>query len=161
MFAKSTAFITGCEERRKGNSYSKDSNFLLAFREGLLKTKWRMVSCGIRSYHTQFLIGGCSGNQMRPQESALSVFRLQLVWELPVHGHHAVRFFHLVGISASAEKLKDMAIIYRTWGGTKAPWFCFMAKTIIISCGLTGSLCFCIYFIHLLNKFTLWNSGKS
>ena len=51
---------------------------------------------------------------MRSQESALSVFRFQLVWELHVHGHHAVRFFHLVGISASAEKLKDMAIIYRT-----------------------------------------------
>ena len=158
MFAKNTAFITGCQERRKGSSYSKDSNLLLAFREGLLKTKWRIGSCSIRSYHAQFLI---EGNQMRSQESALSVFRFQLVWELHVHGHHAVRFFHLVGISASAEKLKDMAIIYRTWGGTKGPWFCFMAKIITISCRLTGSLCFCIYFLHFLNKFTLWNSGKA
>jgi len=39
LFAKSIAFVTGCQERRKGSSYSKDSNLLMAFREGLLKPK--------------------------------------------------------------------------------------------------------------------------
>ena len=37
-----------------------------------------------------------------------SVLRFQLVWGLPAYGHHAVNFFHLVGVLVSAEQLRNM-----------------------------------------------------
>ena len=37
-----------------------------------------------------------------------SILRLQSAWELCVHGHHAVSFFHMVGVVVSVKQLRDV-----------------------------------------------------
>ena len=43
-------------------------------------------------------------------ESASSTFWFQLVWGLRACGQHAVNFSHLMGVSVSAEELKDIVM---------------------------------------------------
>ena len=52
------------------------------------------------------LIGWWGGNR----ESASSTFWFLLVWGLRACGQHAVNFSHLMGVSVSAEELRDIVL---------------------------------------------------
>ena len=90
-------------------------------------------------------------------ESASSTFWFQPVWGLHACGQHAVNFFHLVGMLASAKQLKDVTQdnISSPWGGTKSAWPCFMVKLLLFC--LSALLCFYIFSILWLNLlFETW-----
>ena len=50
-------------------------------------------------------------------ESASSTFWFQQIWGLHAGGQHTINFSRLVGVSESAEQLKDIAM-FNPWGGT-------------------------------------------
>ena len=47
-------------------------------------------------------------NAVVAQGLSASVLRLQQVWRLPAHGHHAVNFFHLVEVLVAAKQLRNV-----------------------------------------------------
>ena len=65
-------------------------------------------------------------------------------------------FFHVVKVWNLQNSSKDMVynIIYKLWGGTKAPWLCLMAKSLFCLVWLF------LYFLTSLIKFIFWTWGR-
>ena len=100
------------------------------------------------------LIGSWWGNQ----ESASSVCWFWLFWCLHACGQHAVNFFYLVRVSVPAKQLKRHGSEYylSPWEGANGPWFCLMAKLLILlvlSCFL--HFLFVIFFSFFCHAFCM------
>ena len=96
------------QESSKEFMLKKNPISLMDFRGEFLQGRWgRQCSVGAHLQHYS-LVGWWWGSRVVSWALTSSVLRLQLVWGLPAHAHHAVNFFHLVRLLVSAEQPRNV-----------------------------------------------------
>ena len=99
---------------KRGHSRLMPSKLCVPTWRGVVRSFTVMVQRGCDQLMDFLLIGWWWGKW----ESASSTFWFQPVWGLRACEQHTVNFSHLVGVSVSAEQLKDIVVCI-PWGGAR------------------------------------------
>ena len=116
------------------------------------KVRERVAGCVCDHLVHSALVGWWWGNRVVSQ-GLTSILRLHPVWRLCIHGHHAVNFYHLVGVLVSAKQLRNVyqTLLYMSFREElKILWLCYMADLLfkLLPVLLAQLLFFVTTFLH-------------
>ena len=119
-----------CFARQRGAQWASALKTVCPTLEGIVRSFIAMVQRGRDQLLGILLTGWWWGKW----ESASSTFCFQSVWGLRACGQHTVNFSHLVGVSVSAQQLKDIVMCIPCGGGARGAGPCPKAVLLFLDC---------------------------